>query len=160
MKPPPEPFLMESYDFNTGGEDKDQEFTNSTRIKVPDGYQAIRATVGKVVAIWDGWSVDVVIGQRAHRFDGGAWVWSTPLDEETGSVPFAVVTDKVGDIAVAVEVICESPTGPSTSGAPRPTPSSTPPTAPACPNTRPSSPSSRSRRQPRSSAAPASATAP
>ena len=107
VKPPPEPFLMESYDFNTGGEDKDQEFTNSTRVKVPDGYRAIRATVGKVVAIWDGWSVDVVIGQRAHRFDGGPWVWSTDLDEETGSVPFAVVTDKVGDIAVAVEVICE-----------------------------------------------------
>jgi hypothetical protein len=108
VKPPPEPFLMESYDFNTGGEDKDQEFTNSTRIKVPEGYQAIRATVGKVVAIWDGWSVDVVIGQRGHRFDGAGWVWSTSLDEETGSVPFAVVTDKVGDIAVAVEVICEA----------------------------------------------------
>lgn len=108
VKPPPEPFVMESYDFNTGGEDKDQEFTNSTRIKVPEGYRAIRATVGKVVAVWDGWSVDVVVGQRGHRFDGGAWVWSTPLDEETSSVPFAVVTDKVGDIAVAVEVICES----------------------------------------------------
>jgi hypothetical protein len=108
VKPPPEPFLMESYDFNTGGEDKDQEFTNSTRIKVPEGYRAIRATVGKVVTIWDGWSVDVVIGQRAHRFDGGAWVWSTSLDEETSSVPFAVVTDKVGDISLAVEVICEA----------------------------------------------------
>ena len=33
---------------------------------------------GQVVAVWDDWSVDVVIGQRAHRFEGGAsWVWST-----------------------------------------------------------------------------------
>jgi hypothetical protein len=93
---------------NTGGEDKDQEFTNSTRIKVPDGYQAIRATVGQIVAVWDGWAVDVVIGQRGHRFNGGDWVWSTALDEETGSVPFAMVTDKVGDVAIAVEVICEA----------------------------------------------------
>jgi hypothetical protein len=109
VKPPPEPFVTESYDFNTGGEDKDQEFTNSTRIKVPDGYQAIRASVGQVTAVWDDWSVDVVIGQRAHRFASGiGWVWSTPLDEETASVPFAMVTDKVGDVAIAVEVVCEA----------------------------------------------------
>ncbi len=108
VKPPPEPFVTESYDFNTGGEDEDQEFTDSTRIKVPDGYEAVRATVGQVVAVWDNWSVDVVIGQRSNRFDGGGWVWSTGLDEETGSVPFAMVTDKVGDVAIAVEVICEA----------------------------------------------------
>lgn len=109
VKPPPEPFVTESYDFNTGGEDKDQEFTNSTRIAVPDGYQAVRATVGAVVAVWDNWSVDVVIGQRSHRFEGGyIWVWSTSLDEETGSVPMAMVTDLVGDVAIAIKVICES----------------------------------------------------
>lgn len=109
VKPPPEPFVTESYDFNTGGEDKDQEFTNSTRIKIPDGYQAIRGTMGSVVAVWDDWSVDVVLGQRTHRFAGGAsWMWSTDLDEETGSVPMAMVTDRVGDVAIAVEVICEA----------------------------------------------------
>lgn len=108
VKPPPEPYVMESYDFNTGGEDEDQEFTNSTRIKIPDGYRAVRATVGQVSAVWDDWCVDVVIGQRSHRFVSGAWVWPTALDEETAAVPFALVTDKVGDIAVAVEVICES----------------------------------------------------
>lgn len=109
VKPPPEPFVTESYDFNTGGEDKDQEFTNSTRIAVPDGYQAVRATVGAVVAVWDNWSVDVIVGQRSHRFQSGSsWVWSTSLDEETGAVPMAMVTDRVGDVAIAVEVICES----------------------------------------------------
>ena len=109
VKPPPEPFVTESYDFNTGGEDKDQEFTNSTRVAVPDGYQAVRATFGAVVAVWDDWSVNVVIGQRSHRFESGAsWVWSTALDEESGSVPMAMVTDKVGDVAIAIEVICES----------------------------------------------------
>jgi hypothetical protein len=109
VKPPPEPFVTESYDFNTGGEDKDQEFTNSTRIAVPAGYQAVRGTFGAVVAVWDDWAVSVVLGQRTHRFEGGAsWVWSTPLDEETGSVPMAMVTDRVGDVAIAVEVVCES----------------------------------------------------
>jgi hypothetical protein len=108
VKPPPEPFVTESYDFNTGGEDEDQEFTDSTRIKIPDGYQAIRATVGQVVAVWDDWSVDVVIGQRSHRFDSGGWVWSTALDEENGSVPFAMVTDRVGDVAIAIELICDA----------------------------------------------------
>jgi len=109
VKPPPEPFVTESYDFNTGGEDKDQEFTNSTRIKIPDGYEAVRATMGAVVAVWDNWSVDAVIGQRSHRFQSGSgWVWSTALDEETNSVPLAMVTDRVGDVAIAVEVICEA----------------------------------------------------
>lgn len=109
VKPPPEPFVTESYDFNTGGEDKDQEFTNSTRVKVPDGYQAIRATVGQVVAVWDSWVVSVICGQRSHQFrSGSSWVWSTALDEETGAVPFAMVTDRVGDVAIAIEVICEA----------------------------------------------------
>lgn len=106
--PPPQPYVTSAYDYNTGGEDVDQEFTNSTRIEVPAGYRAIRATVGQVVTVWDDWAVDVVIGQRAHRFSGGGSVWSTSLDEETGAVPFAMVTDRVGDVAIAVEVVCES----------------------------------------------------
>lgn len=109
VKPPPEPFVTESYDFNTGGEDKDQEFTNSTRISVPDGYQAIRGIVGRAVMVWDDWVVDVVIGQRSHRFTSGVGsIWSGALDEETGAVPFGMATDKVGDIAITVEVVCES----------------------------------------------------
>ncbi len=109
IKPPPQPFVTQSYDYNTGGEDVDQEFTNSTRIQVPDGYQAIRATVGEVVAVWDSWRVSVIIGQRSHQFTSGqSWVWSTSLDEETGAVPFAMVTDRVGDVAIAVEIICEA----------------------------------------------------
>jgi hypothetical protein len=112
VKPPPEPYVTEAYDFNTGGEDKDQEFTNSTRIKIPKGYRAIRATMGSVVAVWDNWAVDVIIGQRAHRFSSGSsssWVWTTYLDHETGAVPLAMTTDQVGDVSIAVEVICESP---------------------------------------------------
>jgi hypothetical protein len=108
IRPAPEEFMTETYDFNTGGEDEDQEFTNSTRIKIPEGYCAIRASVGAVVAVWDDWSVDVVIGQKSHRFADGNWVWFGDLDKETGSIPFAMVTDKVGDVAIAIEVICQA----------------------------------------------------
>lgn len=109
IKPPPLPFTTESYDFNTGGEDEDQEFTTSTRIQIPDGYEAHQASVGISVAIWDDWSVDTVVGRNAHRFQSGAgWVWLSNLAGETGSVPFAMCTDRVGDIALAVEIICKA----------------------------------------------------
>ncbi len=109
IKPPPMPYMTESYDFNTGGEDKDQEFTCSTRIQIPDGYEAYQASVGITVAIWDSWSVDTVVGRRAHRFEGDTgWVWLTNLSGETGSVPFAMCTDRVGDIALAVEIVCKA----------------------------------------------------
>jgi hypothetical protein len=109
VKPPPEPFATETYDFNTGGEDKDQEFTNSTRIQIPEGYEAMRAHVGAVVAVWDDWNVDVVIGQNLLRYRSGtSRMQDVGLSSETGSVPFAMVTDLVGDIAVGVEVYCQA----------------------------------------------------
>jgi hypothetical protein len=109
IKPPPLPFMTETYDFNTGGEDEDQEFTCSTRIQIPDGYEAYQANVGITVAIWDNWCVDTVVGRQAYRFAGGTgWLWLTNLSGETGSVPFAMCTDRVGDIALAVEIICKA----------------------------------------------------
>lgn len=109
VKPPPEPYATETYDFNTGGEDKDQEFTNSSRIQIPEGYQAIRAHVGVVVAIWDEWNVDVVIGQHLLRYRSGTGrMQDVGLSNETGSVPFAMVTDLVGDIGIGIEVYCQA----------------------------------------------------
>jgi hypothetical protein len=108
VKPPPESFVVESYDFNTGGEDVDQEFSNSTRIQIPDGYQGFQASVGIAVTVWDDWGVDVVIGNKHHRFSDSNWIWITGLAEEKGSVPFAMTTDRVGDIALAVKVTCEA----------------------------------------------------
>jgi hypothetical protein len=106
VKPPPQPYVTQGYNFSTGGESEEQEFTNSTLIKVPEGYRAVQATVGIAVMVWDNWCVDVVIGRRIHRFASGNQLWTTDLNDETESVPFGVATDKVGDIAVAVEVHC------------------------------------------------------
>lgn len=108
VTPPPEPYVTLTHDFHVGGEDRDQEFTDSTSIKVPAGYRAIRATIGRAVVVWDNWCVDVVIGQRYHRFRGPEAVWSTSLDEETGAVPYGMVTYRVGDVALAIEVVCQS----------------------------------------------------
>ena len=86
------------------GDDRDDE-----GVLVDLVHEPVVATVGAVVAVWDDWSISAVIGQRSHQWrSGSSWVWSTQLDEETGAVPFAIVTDKVGDIGVAIEVICES----------------------------------------------------
>ena len=106
VKPPPQPYVTQGYDFSTGGESEDQEFTNSTLIKVPDGYRAVQATIGIAVMVWDNWCADVVIGRRFHRFESSDHTWTTDLNDETESVPFGVATDKVGDIALAVEVHC------------------------------------------------------
>ena len=51
--------------------------------------------VGQVVAIWDGWAVDVVVGQRSHRFNGGDWV-GAPGWTKRPLRPFAMVNRQGG----------------------------------------------------------------
>ncbi len=108
VTPPPEMFVTKSHNHDANAEDRNVEFTHSTQIALDDGYRAIHATIGCVRTIWDdAWIVDTVIGSRPHRFSSGSpWVWGTALDSETGSVPLAVVTDLVGDFALAVEIKC------------------------------------------------------
>ncbi len=108
VEPPPELYLTKSHDHNANAEDEDVEFSHSAQIAIDDGYRAIHATVGCVRTIWDDNAiVDVIVGSRAHRFrEGNGWVWSTPLNDETGSLPIAVVTDLVGDMAMAIEIKC------------------------------------------------------
>ncbi|MFD7408757.1 hypothetical protein ACFV7R_40330 [Streptomyces sp. NPDC059866] len=107
VQPPPELYRTKSHDYNANAEDKNVEFTHSAQIAIDDGYQAIYGTVGCVRSIWEGDAVvDVVLGSRSHRFKDGDWVWGTALNDETDSIPAALVTILVGDIAVAVEVKC------------------------------------------------------
>jgi hypothetical protein len=107
VQPPPEIFKTKSHDYNANAEDKNVEFTHSGQITVDDGYKAIYGTFGCVRSIWENEAVvDVILGSRSHRFNGGDWVWSTSLGDETDSIPLALVTDLVGDISVAVEIKC------------------------------------------------------
>jgi hypothetical protein len=108
VQPPPEEYRTKAHDYNANAEDKNNEFTHSGQIAIDDGYKAIFGTFGCVRTIWENEAiVDVVLGSRSHRFSGGDWVWSTTLDNETDSVPLALVTDLVGDIAVAVKIKCQ-----------------------------------------------------
>ena len=108
VQPPPEIFITKVADHNANAEDKNVEFTHSAQIAVDDGYKAVHASIGCVRTIWEDEAVvDVVLGGRTHRFSGGDWLWSTALDGETGAVPFAMVTDLVGDVALAIEVRCQ-----------------------------------------------------
>ena len=108
VQAPPEPYRTKAHDFNANAEDKNVEFTHSGQIAIDDGYRATYATFGCVRTIWeDSAAVDVVLGSRSHRFTGGDWVWATTLGDESDSIPIALVTDLVGDVAIAVEVKCQ-----------------------------------------------------
>lgn len=108
VQPPPELYKTKSLDHNANAEDKNVEFTHSGQIAIDDGYKAIHGTIGCVRTIWESEAVvDVILGSRSNRFDGGEWVWSTSLDSEVDSIPFALVTDLVGDVAIAVKVKCQ-----------------------------------------------------
>jgi hypothetical protein len=108
VQPPPELYKTKSLDHNANAEDKNVEFTHSGQIAIEDGYKAIHGTIGCVRTIWENKAVvDLILGSRSNRFVEGEWVWSTSLDSEVDSIPFALVTDLVGDIAVAVKVKCQ-----------------------------------------------------
>ncbi|MEO7427595.1 MAG: hypothetical protein ABI036_20595 [Fibrobacteria bacterium] len=108
VTPPPEIFKTKSLDYNAGGGDENTDYNHSGQIQIEEGYKAIHGSVGRVVNIWeDNCSVDVVLGSRTHRFPKGDWMWSTNLDGELDSVPFALNTYKISHLAVAVEVKCQ-----------------------------------------------------
>jgi hypothetical protein len=108
VQAPPDLYRTKSHDFNANAEDKNVEFTHSGQIAIDDGYRATYGTIGCVRTIWEDEAiVDVVLGSRSHRFTGGDWVWGTTLNDESESIPIALVTDLVGDISLAVEIKCQ-----------------------------------------------------
>ncbi len=108
VQPPPEIYKTKSLDFNAGAEEENVEFRHSGQVAIDDGYKAIYGTIGCVRTIWEDEAiVDVVLGSRSHRFKGGDWVWSTTLDNETDSIPFALITLLINNVGVAVKVKCQ-----------------------------------------------------
>jgi hypothetical protein len=108
VQPPPEIYKTKSLDFHAGGGDATTDYTHSAEIGIAEGYKAVYGTVGSLKNIWeDRAAVDVVLGSRIHRFAVGDWMWSTSLNDERDSIPFALKTKYVGDVAVAVEVKCQ-----------------------------------------------------
>lgn len=108
VTPPPDEYKTKSFDFKAGGGDDSTDYDHSGQIVIDEGYQAVHGSVGKVANIWeDAATVDVVLGKRTHRFPKGDWMWSTDLDLETDSIPFALNTYKISHVAIAGEVKCQ-----------------------------------------------------
>lgn len=108
ITPPPEEYITKSLNYSAGGGDAKADYYHSGIIQIEEGYVAIYSSLGVVRNQWNGnHAIDVIIGNRAHRFTDGDWIWQTSLNNETDSVPFALTTNDVSDIAVALEVKCQ-----------------------------------------------------
>ncbi|HYV51621.1 MAG TPA: hypothetical protein VE910_06935, partial [Dongiaceae bacterium] len=111
VAPPPEEYKTKAADYNAGGGDDKTNYNRSGQIQIDEGYKAIHASIGQVINIWDdSFSVDYVIGSRAHRYsnsNGGEWVFSTALDGERDGISYAINTFHVSDVDVAIEVKCQ-----------------------------------------------------
>jgi hypothetical protein len=109
VSPPPEMYKTKSLDFHAGEGEEATDYNHSAQITIDEGYVAVQGSVGCAINVWEkDWSVEIVLGRRAHRFaDGHSLVMITPLDGERDSLPFALNTNYVSDVAVAVEVKCQ-----------------------------------------------------
>ncbi|WP_347888549.1 hypothetical protein ABHF54_01785 [Nitrosomonas europaea] len=108
VQPPPEIYKTKSLDFKAGGGDGKTNYNHSGQIQIDEGYRAIHGTVARVINIWDSSAtVDVALGSRTHRFVSGDWVWTMSLDDERDSIPFALDTFHVSQVAAAVKVKCQ-----------------------------------------------------
>jgi hypothetical protein len=108
VAPPPELYRTKSADFKAGGGEKKTDYNHSGQIALDDGYRAVFGSVGRVLNQWEGdFSLDVVLGRRTQRMGAGTWLWTTTLDDERDTVPFALDTFHVAQVAVAIEVKCQ-----------------------------------------------------
>jgi hypothetical protein len=109
VTPPPEMYKTKSLDFKAGGGDSKTDYNHSGQLQIDEGYKAIHGTVSVVCNIWeDSFSVDLALGSRTHRYKNNlSWVWSVALSDERDSIPFALDTLHVSQVAAAVEVKCQ-----------------------------------------------------
>jgi hypothetical protein len=111
VEAPPEPFVTVAKTFD-GADDRTNrgELTKIAELPVPEGYQAVAASVYASFSNWDSSQayVDIAVGSAAHRWThaGGVGFWNTSMNNETSTVPFALFTFRVAMIASSVEIRC------------------------------------------------------
>jgi hypothetical protein len=111
VEAPPEPFVTVAKTFD-GADDRTNrgELTKIAELPVPEGYQAVAASVYASFSNWDSGQayVDIAVGSAAHRWThaGGVGFWNTSMNNETSTVPFALFTFRVAMIASSVEIRC------------------------------------------------------
>ncbi len=108
VAPPPELYRTKSAQFKAGGGESDANYNHAELIAIDDGYRAVFGTVGKVANVWeDDHTLDVVLGRRTQRLSAGEWLWTTALDGELDTIPLALDSFHLSQVAVAVEVKCQ-----------------------------------------------------
>jgi hypothetical protein len=105
VQPPPQPYVTASKTFEGEGT-QDNGVTKAADIPIPDGYQAITATVCASFNGWSGHSLDMILGKNMHDFQGPDR-WTVNLHGEVGSLPAGFETFKVSDFVVGVEIHCQ-----------------------------------------------------
>jgi hypothetical protein len=108
---PPEPFVTVAKTFD-GADDRTNrgELTKTAELPLPDGFQAVAASIFATFSNWDSGQAyaDVALGSAMHRWThaGGVGFWNTSMNNETGTLPFALFTFRIAVIAASVEVRC------------------------------------------------------
>jgi hypothetical protein len=122
VDPPPPPFYtVTATPITAGGGEPGIDYSFAQSIPVEDGYEAAWATVGIVTNMWipealgidaSAWNpnVEVILGNAHHRFSllkpNMEPVWYSTMTNDVGSIPLAVNTFQVADLALAVRVVC------------------------------------------------------
>ena len=106
--PPPERYKTKSAEFKAGGGDDKANYNHAGQIAIDDGYRATFGSVAALRNIWDASeTMDVALGRRTQRISGGQWLWTTNLDDERDSIPFALDSFRQSQVSVAIEVLCQ-----------------------------------------------------
>lgn len=110
MSPSPELHITVSKTFRAGPDAGDSgtrgEHNDASELVIQNGYRAVYGNAECSMTEWeDTADVEVVIGQRMHRFnDGGGW--NTALDSEVESIPVGFQSFRAASLMVGIEVTC------------------------------------------------------
>ncbi|MCD9098023.1 hypothetical protein LU699_13230 [Luteimonas fraxinea] len=111
--PPPELYRFKSADFKANDEDPPTMLNHSGQIAIDEGYKAIAAYVGTLVLFWqENFSLFFVVGDKFRQVGlSPAKTYPTThtltLGNETSSLPFALITNRVANVGFTIEVKCQ-----------------------------------------------------
>ncbi len=106
---PPELFRTKSDAWKDGGGNKHTHYQYATKIDIDEGYEAVYGNVTAGALVFnDTFAIETALGSHMFRFHKDTYgIWGVALDHERDSVPFALVTDEIANVSVAVEVTCQ-----------------------------------------------------
>lgn len=113
VDPPPEMYKTKAVDFKATDEEPPTMLSHSGQIAIDDGYEAITAYIGTLVFFWaDNWKLFAVVGNNFLDVSMKAdktypTIHTVSMNNETGSVPFALITNRVATVGFSVEVKCK-----------------------------------------------------